>query len=211
MRQPKHQSGNALFLILIAVILFAALAYAITKSQGGNAEQASKDKLSVEASKVSNILSAAATEFMRLRLKGCSIEEIDQASSNTPASANCAFYSKNGGAFAYPNSFPVYDTTLLILNMPGIGSDKKDVVFVYFGLKDTDKAVCDHFNEKQLITHTIDTNTSPMDSSMAAWQEASLDDNAASTIPADFTGKSQGCMWDGGWAGYGFYNVIEER
>ena len=64
----NSQSGNALFLILIAVILFAALSYAITQSnRGGNAPK--REQLEIEYARYANQLTLAQTEFMRLRLK----------------------------------------------------------------------------------------------------------------------------------------------
>lgn len=63
------QRGNVLFLILIAVALFAALSYAVTKSTsgGGNADN---EQLSLHVSTALNQVSSIRTEFMRRTISG---------------------------------------------------------------------------------------------------------------------------------------------
>lgn len=72
--KPK-QSGNVLFLILIAVALFAALSYAVTQSSrgGGNAD----DEISaLTVSKVEQIVANIRVGITRLKINGCTDEDI---------------------------------------------------------------------------------------------------------------------------------------
>lgn len=68
----KQQSGNVLFLILIAVALFAALSYAVTKSTSGGGN-ATKEKLNLEVSEFLQQAAYYKIEFMRRELNGQSL------------------------------------------------------------------------------------------------------------------------------------------
>lgn len=63
------QNGNVLFLILIAVALFAALSYAVTKSTSGSGS-VSKEKLALSISELLQQSSTIKTEIMRRNING---------------------------------------------------------------------------------------------------------------------------------------------
>jgi hypothetical protein len=67
----KHttQRGNVLFLILIAVVLFAALSYAVTTSNrgGGNADT---EQVELKISQMMNYIASIRSAILRLSIKG---------------------------------------------------------------------------------------------------------------------------------------------
>lgn len=83
----KRERGNILFLILLAVILFAALSYAVTSSLRGGGTDASNEKVQTQAAAIlqhANQISAAIT---RMRL----------ANNCTPNQISFAYDSNNDG------------------------------------------------------------------------------------------------------------------
>lgn len=103
------ETGNALFLILIAVALFAALSYAVTQSGrgGGNID---RETASLTASQIEQFSGQVISAVNRLRLvNGCSETEIsfekspfdgsDAAYDNalSPNDFSCHIYHSNGG------------------------------------------------------------------------------------------------------------------
>lgn len=92
----KNNNGSALFLILIAVVLFAALTYAITQSNRGNANNFSREAASLEANRILSYGNDMRYAVNKLLLKGCSDTEITINDSN-PA---CNIYGANGGGVA---------------------------------------------------------------------------------------------------------------
>ena len=62
-----REKGNVLFLILIAIILFAALSYAVTSSTRSGTNNTSKEKDDLAASRLLNFATALQTGIMRLR------------------------------------------------------------------------------------------------------------------------------------------------
>jgi hypothetical protein len=209
----NRERGNALFLILIAVVLFAALAYAITQSNrgGGNA---GNETVETQYAQYAGIFNLAAMEFTRLRLKGCAISDISGRTGDPPSSnANCHFYSAHGGSFPY--------TTIPLPNgnratpevrkaaIPGIGSDLEDVI-MFFDLAGL-MTLCNKVNEKNSITYTL----VPAGVTAIRAQETGLStpDNMAPTpaLPVEFTGKPQGCIIDGDGGETLVYQVLEDR
>src|SRR5690606_535896 len=66
----KTERGNILFLILLAVILFAALSYAVTSSMRGGGKDASEESLQLAASDMLQWLASLDAAVMRMHLGG---------------------------------------------------------------------------------------------------------------------------------------------
>ena len=62
------QRGNILFLILLAVVLFAALSYAVTQSLRGGGKDASAEDLQVQAADLIQYFSLVDTAVMRMTM-----------------------------------------------------------------------------------------------------------------------------------------------
>jgi hypothetical protein len=106
----SSSKGNALFLILIAVALFAALSYAVTQSGRGGGD-ISREREEIAAAEVAQYIGQVEQALQRLRvISGCSDEDIsfDQASwghnnyTHTPVAAeSCEIFHVNGGGVPY--------------------------------------------------------------------------------------------------------------
>lgn len=207
------QRGNALFLILIAVVLFAALSYAITQSNrgGGNVTD---ENMSVEYSKVSSILSQAAAEIIRLRTSGCSLDEIKN-SAVVPAekpNARCNFWSVDGGNFPYAEGQggEAGKYLLKLSPLPLVATEEPDIVV--WGFTDK-KALCEYINKRNGITG-VDLDGTNMNFEENAASNFTDEDIlfAGGYLPAEFNGKLQGCGFQSNFMyTYIIYQVIEAR
>jgi hypothetical protein len=70
------ERGNALFLILIAVVLFAALSFAITQSNRSTGSSAGEETNTVSGSNVTQYGSAIRTGLTRLLVRGITLEDV---------------------------------------------------------------------------------------------------------------------------------------
>lgn len=114
----KYQRGNALFLILIAVALFAALSYAVTQSGRGGGSIERETRLLTAAS-VSQHIAEIQNAVQRMQIiSNCtandiSFEHSDWGHANydhTPAAREeCQIYHPNGGGA----TFQTIDTSVL--------------------------------------------------------------------------------------------------
>ncbi len=104
------ERGNILFLILLAVILFAALSYAVTSSMKGGGNNASEEKTKAMVASIFQYASLIENAVMRLRLvNGCSDTRISfennvvvnpiYANPNSPSSGSkkCWVFHPDGG------------------------------------------------------------------------------------------------------------------
>ncbi|MGM0423208.1 MAG: hypothetical protein ACQEQL_08960 [Pseudomonadota bacterium] len=106
----KGKSGNALFLILIAVALFAALSYAVTQSGRGGGD-ISREQEEIAVAQVAQYIGQIEQALLRLQvINGCSDTDIsfDHASwghgnytHTSPAAEECQIFHANGGGASY--------------------------------------------------------------------------------------------------------------
>lgn len=117
------ERGNILFLILLAVVLFAALSYAVTRSTQGGGKNASSESAAAGASAIVNYLTLVRNEVERMRLvNGCAFENFEwrnaayyfnngtttlPAPAATVAQDGCAVFQSRGGPIA-PQTFDRY-------------------------------------------------------------------------------------------------------
>lgn len=98
----KNQ-GNILFMILIAIVLFAVLTQAVIKDMSGNGKNASTEIATLDAAKMADYITLVQNTSLRLKLiEGCS--SVDYTTpENQPGSGDfsCYMFHPDGGAVPY--------------------------------------------------------------------------------------------------------------
>ena len=117
-RSLSRQSGNVLFLILIAVALFAVLTYAVTKSSRGGADSGKKETADAQAASILQYAAQIKAEVDRLRtINGLDYNQVD-------FNNNFSNMWGSGGTFAPKGKNP---------NCTAIQARKQCAVFSYNG------------------------------------------------------------------------------
>lgn len=120
-KEAAKEAGNVLFMILIAVALFAALAYAVTQSTRSGGGDASKETTVLQASQIMQYSAEVQTAIMRMKLSnGCTDGQISfensfdsrYINSNAPTNYTCHVFRPEGGNISYqlPPKDIYYDT-----------------------------------------------------------------------------------------------------
>lgn len=172
--------GNILFLILIAVALFAALSYAVTQSTRSGSGSATGEKVRTEAARLLGYFAQTQSAVQRLQvINGLSITGINYASNayrfvgdalilpmGTPANPSNYLFHPNGGGVA-PQVFedlaapcPSCTTsntkpghlTFMWVNLPGYGTSASDALFSLMGIR---QDVCAEINRQLGISTSI--------------------------------------------------------
>lgn len=213
---PPHERGNALFLILIAVALFAALSYAVTQSGRGSGT-IDKETAMIMAAQITQEAAAIHNAVTRMILTGTPRADIEFMPvsfwSLCTTGENCVFAPEGGGAKlpTPPAGAFTQDITgttnsralvcsptnfagvCLWIAMPkavdGIGTPAVDVFLHYLFLTET---VC------RAINKGLGISGIPV--------EADLVDALLDAAP----GKAAACI-DSGNAGYDYYHVLIEN
>jgi hypothetical protein len=160
------EQGNALFLILIAVILFAALSYAITQSNRSSGNAADETNL-ISSSTVTQYPSAIRTGITRMLLRGTGASDLVF---NPPGSygGTLAYevFHPSGGGVVYQNTDPntvnaviptgTHNTQNWYFHknvvVPNIGTTAADFVAVMVDVK---TGICQKINEQITGSTTI--------------------------------------------------------
>ena len=111
--QAQNCQGNVLFLILIAVALFAALSYAVSSSNRGGSSNISAEKAESGAAAMVQHLATIRQAIDRMKLvNNCTPEQFNftsyystQNNVNSPSDKRCHLYDSAGGRIS-PVTFP---------------------------------------------------------------------------------------------------------
>lgn len=195
MRQEK---GNALFLILIAVALFAALSYAITQSgRGGGGID--REQAEIAAAQIFNYAAAMKTAHQRLMVLG-GVDQVQLTFEDEDPSGTCysgvtgttcttiGLFSSETGLPA-PDIEPFFDTSV---------SDNRKMVWISSRLRDSDgddygtsapdtfvgyaairDEICEAINRKSTGSDTIPLSTPGSDASGTASNFVQLDNTTS--------------------------------
>ncbi len=209
-RMHARDKGSALFLILIAVALFAALSYAVTQSGRGGGTISKEDAL-IKASGITQYLALVRTTVTRMVMLGATPDQI--GFSKTGTGSNDVFYSGGGGAvYQNPPSGignatewgfrDVVDPTKGIF-IKDIGTNT-DVTGrdVLAGLGDITLAVCQELNRGLGLSNPPATNSAVAVNPPATY---AINQNVIDAYP----GQAFGCFWI--TSGYVYYHALIER
>lgn len=235
-KQPKEASGekgNVLFLILIAVVLFAALSYAVTQSSRTGGGDAGKETNLISSAEISQYPAAVKTAIVRMIIDGVTYEELKfnpPSAFGALVTTSQGVFHPDGGAAAYTQA----SAGIMTSNSPGtwyfnpnfevknIGTstatDPDGNEFIAFlpGIK---QAICKKVNEEVGIGTTI-----PATSGIASTDVDELyDDGDSDTIPNEtaiignaagtglaLSGQPFGCF-QASDSVYVYYQVLSER
>ncbi len=236
LKDRRSESGNVLFLILIAVALFAALSYAVTQSTRSGGGDASSETNLVNSAQVTQYPASIKTAITRMNVS-LSVSS-DLLEFNTPATFGAltdptygVFHPSGGGAtYAQaPNDVMVSagtnPTGIWIFNSEnevhnvgtsaGAATSTTGTADVIAFLPDIKKAICDKINSELGITGvTVEAATIDV---------ATLMNNANTGIgggggtigytggATGLAGKPQGCYRAGAAGMYVYYAVLVER
>lgn len=222
LRRPKQQ-GNILFLILLAVVLFAALSYAVTSSMRGGGNDASTESMKVKAAEIDNYVAGLSATIQRMTLTGgVPLHQIDFNTSSrlnkdgTVVSRNntnctttqCEVYHPNGGGMAYQD-FETYASTQenvpTSFRMPGhnevhlerwehVGSDLPEIILTINYL---DQGLARAINSQYSGKDTLNVSNTPGHQEFTGSMTEAIV-NSASTGPGrtgeDIRGKQAWCQ-----------------
>ncbi len=228
-----HESGNVLFLILIAVALFAALSYAVTQSTRSGSGSTEREGAALNSATITQHPTALRTAVVRMVLGGLAAEEVgfetpSATDFNDGSSSQRAFHPL-GGAAVYqtaPDDAVVsgFNGRWYInynFEVPEIGQDGATAgtsanELIAF-LPGVSSGICSRINEEFMGSTTIPA----LNATNASIQD---DHEVGETIPADedldpgsneFDGQPTGCFEDsdlnGGSSAYIVFSVILER
>ncbi len=229
-----NAKGNALFLILIAVALFAALSYAVTQSGRGGGS-VDREQRVLDASEFVQYISQIQTAYTRLTtLELCSHDEISfdptpgtggEENALAPGDFSCHIFSSNGGEVPAPTDIhtaptvPGWTSTTNMI-VSGVGDDTAgtpcpgcDLVFVYYHM---DEGICSELNSKLLGDGTIRDFApgalGPPDVFDGTYPDNDFNINPSTVSSTAYDGQFSFCIKEtGGQNTWVFVNVIRAR
>lgn len=237
----KNNSGNILFLILIAVALFATLGYAVIQSTRGGDANAIKETSTINAAVLSQYTASLRAAIQRMTTGGIDVIDLEF---NPPedfaslTSTSVGVFHTSGGAVIYQNApISLIDAQgdnptgkwvfTMNFEVKGVGTnsanslDGNDLVAFMVGVR---KDVCEQINSRLGIpTKPLPSMDSQSfsDEMFSQFQDTYADNDY--TMPTseyilgdvnyapELSGRAEGCYWEDEGKNYVYYGVISER
>ena len=229
----RSDHGNALFLILTAVALFAALSYAVTNSgRGGSGIDA--EQREIQISQLLQYSAMLESTIQRLRIiNGCSEAELnfdnpdETGYTNGDYDSECSIYHPSGGGLSWINFEQTFNgganfgvpIVLAANEVDGVGTTCAadscvDLILVVNFADENSNSLpmCNAINKRL----GIDVSPPPVDTNITAGTKftGSFTYNADLKVAGDvLLGKRSGCFQEttGGDNDYQFYHVLLAR
>ncbi len=226
-----NEDGNVLFLILIAVALFAALSYAVTSSTRSSGGDASSETNLISSAQITQYPAAVSTSIVRMIIGGRSIDEIRfnrPSEYGTLDSTGIGVFHPSGGGATYiqaPGDIMVdglagnwvFNGELEIPDIGLAGAGGNDIIAYLVGVK---QSICSKINVEYGLGTTIpvlnadrsgDYGDRMFDNGVADYalpvgDVPDIDDGSGA-----FDGQPFGCFQNAGPGDYVYYHVIVER
>lgn len=227
-----RQEGNVLFLILIAVALFAALSYAVTSSTRSGGGNASSETTLISSAQITQYPASVSTAVIRMIISGVAVNELrfnrtgsefDDLDSNDigvfhPSGGNATYITapadimsgSSAGDWMFNGELEIPD-----IGLSGVGGN--DIIAFLVGLR---QSVCSKINEEYGIGSTIpvlDANrsveyaTRMYDDGAADYALPSVDVPDINDGAGAFDGQPFGCFQNTAGGDYVYYHVVLER
>ena len=218
----KSERGNALFLILIAVALFAALSYAVTQSGRGGGS-IDKEQALILASQATQFPASVRTGVTRMVITGSSIGNLIFTEAGG-AGTDDVFIAAEGGVIWQDPPANAQTAASDWIYMPaagatdgwyvlGVGTNTQDTGReVIMAMNNTTLAVCQQINRGLGLTTTI-----PVEGTVTNMAVAGAAAPAANNAPGDaftFTsasGQPFSCVKNGAAGVNVYYHVLVEQ
>lgn len=228
----RTEAGNVLFLILIAVALFAALSYAVTQSTRSSGDASSETNL-ISSASITQYPSAIRTATVRMIINGITPTELlfDPPSSfgsmTTQQLARDVFHPTGGQAtfqqapadIMASNSLGTwyFNAHFEVLNLgttSAANADGNEIVAFLPGIK---QAICSKLNDEAGIGTTVPVATVSISANYMQEMNTAYSVPASETIlgtvasTASLAGQPFGCFRNTAGGDYVYYHVLVER
>ena len=233
-KRPAER-GNVLFLILIAVALFAALSYAVTQSSRSGSGDAGSETNLVNSAQITQYPSSVRTSIIRMMVsKGIAVDQLvfDKPPYTDLTTASLrergVFHPEGGGstyadaaAEVMENGLPgpwYFNGSLEVANVGTSTASSvagNEIIAFLPGVK---RSVCEKVNEQLGITGDVnsDVDLSGSADNMITATTAIADDNlilgdGPSTDTVGLAGQAFGCFRNNNTTTYVYYHVLVEQ
>lgn len=123
--EEVSEKGNVLFLILIAVVLFGALSYAVTSSMRTGSSTTEKEQAKLDQAVMDSYMAGINVARMRLEMAGCSSIDYTAPADQGAGDKSCHIFHPDGGGVSFQDlgldSCALQGIDLADLTNPGDG------------------------------------------------------------------------------------------